>query len=141
MKMGIVGLWWGLCAGRTVTDQVRPALAGSFPLGRIGLARDHAGSQRCAGGSRCQRLVLRCRVPPALGTGGVRVSSIAVDQVFPRLRNLHKDARHLPIRIDPFDLVFGPFIVGSRLRSKSDFTEVGIELQPLLAGPQLRRPT
>jgi hypothetical protein len=41
--------------------------------------------------------------------------------------------RHHLVRIEPFDLVFGPFVVRSRLRSKSDFAEVGIELQPLLA--------
>jgi hypothetical protein len=53
-----------------------------------------------------------------------------VNQVFPRLRNLHEDARHHLVRIEPLDLVFGSFVIGSRLRSKSDFSEIGIELQP-----------
>jgi hypothetical protein len=56
-----------------VAEQVRPALAGSLPLGRIGLAcrRRRHGGRRWVGP--------RGRRAGAFGTGGVRIVSIAVN--------------------------------------------------------------
>ena len=95
-------------------EPLRPALAGSLPLGRVGLAR--GGDRRsasCYGATnRGRGLAFRRRVPFALRARRVDVSSIAESGVASDRESARSPARPVRNGPEPFDIIFRCSIIG-----------------------------